>query len=74
MSSKSGDNYLTISAKNGKLNELKIAIESKLQAIEYQNFDGKSALHQAAHFGHLDCVEYLISQNANVNSLKRADW
>ena len=72
--SKSGDNILTIAAKNGNLSDLKTALELNNFNIEYQNFDGKSALHQASLYGHYDCVKYLISKNANINCLKRADW
>nr|CAD7460478.1 unnamed protein product [Timema tahoe] len=42
--------------------------------VEVCNFDGKTALHEAAQFSQPHVVRYLIKQGAEVNALKRADW
>ena len=70
---KSGDTVMTIAARYGHLELLQFFKESKLD-YEISNFDGKRALHEAAQSGHGECVNYLISENVKVDSLKRADW
>ena len=42
--------------------------------LEDSNCDGKQPLHEAAQNRHVNCVQYLIEQGAEIDSLKRADW
>ena len=70
---KSGDTPLIVAARRGHLDLLKFLVLHGVD-IEQRNKDLKRALHEAAAGSHLDCVKLLLSRNAVVDSLKRADW
>ena len=70
---KSGDSLLNYAARNGALQLLKFLQQQRMD-LELANFDGKNALHEACQAGHLECVQYLLAQNIDLDCLKRADW
>ena len=43
-------------------------------SLEHSNDDAKTAMHEAAQSGRDECIDYLVSQGAKVDALKRADW
>ena len=69
---KNGDTPFLTAARHGRLRVLETLLVDV--SLEHTNFDGKTALHEAAHGGHLECVRFLIRSGARVDSLKRADW
>lgn len=71
--SKSGDTIIHNVCRMGNLQILSILFEEGF-SVEVQNFDGKSALHEAAQGGHLDCTKFLLQARVKVDALKRADW
>ena len=70
---KSGDTPLIVASRHGHINLLKFLISCGID-IEQRNKDLKRALHEAAAGSHLECTRLLISNNAEVDCLKRADW
>ena len=71
--SKSGDTPIIVASRHGQVELTKFLIQQGVD-IEQCNKDLKRPLHEAAAGGHLDCVKVLISQNAEIDCLKRADW
>lgn len=71
---KNGDTPLLTAARYGQLRVLETLHEEYGVPLEHTNVDGKTALHEAAQGGHLECVNFLIRVGANVDSLKKADW
>lgn len=71
---RSGETCLLLCARYGHIDILRCLVEECDESLEQQNNDGKRALHEAALGGHLECVEYLISRNVEIDCLKRADW
>nr|CAD7446148.1 unnamed protein product [Timema bartmani] len=70
------DTALHIASRQGNLCIVKFLVEewTAKNCVEVCNFDGKTALHEAAQFSQPHVVRYLIKQGAEVNALKRADW
>jgi hypothetical protein len=71
---KSGDSIGILAARWGHTEILRYLHEEHGLALELSNLDGKRPLHEAAQFGHLDTVKYLVSKEVDVNCLKQADW
>lgn len=83
---RSGDNILHIAARFGRLSILEFIAKElfashgmkwsvkKLEIFDSINADRKTPLHEAAQSDHLDCVQFLLQQKVNVDSMKRADW
>ena len=71
---RSGDNMVILAARHGRLPILEYLFGSCGQAVEQTNSDGKRPLHESAQNGHIECVRYLLSLGAQIDSLKRADW
>lgn len=71
--SKSGDTPIIVASRHGYLELIKFLINQGVD-IEQRNKDLKRPLHEAAAGCHLDCVKLLISQDAEIDCLKRADW
>lgn len=70
----SGDTLLLHSVRNGDLELLQWLHEHAHLQLERTNFEGKAAIHEAAQFGELECLRYLIRNGVSINPLKRADW
>lgn len=70
---KSGDTPIVVAARHGHLDLIKSLLLRGVD-IEQRNKDLKRALHEAAAGSHLHCVKFLLSQSAEVDCLKRADW
>lgn len=71
---KNGDTPLLTAARYGQLRVLETLYEEHGVSLEHTNSDAKTALHEAAQCGHLECVKFLIRVGAHVDSLKKADW
>lgn len=71
--SKSGDTPIIVASRHGHVELLKFLIQQGVD-IEQRNKDLKRPLHEAAAGCHLECVKLLLSQNAEIDCLKRADW
>lgn len=71
---KNGDTPLLTAARYGQLRILETLHVDYNVTLEHTNADGKTALHEAAQTGHLECVSFLIRSGAHVDSLKKADW
>ncbi|XP_013412399.1 ankyrin repeat domain-containing protein 16-like [Lingula anatina] len=70
---KSGDTLFTLAARHGHVDILNYCLEARVD-INQGNFDGKRALHEASHFGQLECVTVLLNNGAAIDALKKADW
>ena len=70
---KSGDTPLKLASRYGHHNLVMYLLE-EFADIEHRDFDGKTALHDAAQNGNSKCVEVLLKFGADVDALKRADW
>lgn len=70
---KSGDTPLILASRYGHASLVSFLIDNG-GIIEHRNNDGKTALHDAAQGGHLECVNVLLQSKAQVDVLKRADW
>ena len=73
-SNKHGDTPFLTAARHGQLRVLERLRGEFGVPLEHTNSDGKTALHEAAQAGRLECVRYLIGVGAHVDSLKKADW
>lgn len=71
---KNGDYLVTVAARHGRLDVLTYLKDECGASLEVANHDGKRPLHEAAQFGRVDCVSYLIQAGAEVDALKRATW
>ncbi|XP_054714802.1 ankyrin repeat domain-containing protein 16-like isoform X2 [Uloborus diversus] len=72
---KSGDNIVHLAAQTNCIDIIKYIYENGNKVLLIQkNLDGKSPLHIAAHCGHLNSVQFLLSCQVPVDPLKRADW
>ncbi|XP_008551748.1 ankyrin repeat domain-containing protein 16 [Microplitis demolitor] len=73
----SGDTALHISAREGYLNIVKYLCDNFSKPefkIDVANKDMKRPLHEAAQFVKTDVLEFLVTQGATIDALKRADW
>ena len=70
---RSGDTPIIVASRHGHVELIKFLLHQGVD-IEQRNKDLKRPLHEAAAGCHLDCVKLLISQNAEIDCLKRADW
>ena len=71
---KHGDTALLTAARCGQLQLLRTLLAEHGVPLEHTNVDGKTALHEAAQGGHVECVRFLVGSGAQVDSLKKADW
>ncbi|KAL8612486.1 hypothetical protein ACOMHN_053740 [Nucella lapillus] len=71
---KTGDSVLHLVCRFGRRDLLEQFSSCDGVDLEITNYEGKKPLHEASHFGHLDCVEFLLQSGVQVNCLKRADW
>ena len=71
---KHGDTPLLTAARSGQLEVLRTLLAEHGVPLEHTNTDGKTALHEAAQRGHVECVRLLVGSGAQVDSLKKADW
>ena len=71
---KHGDTPLLVAARHGHLDLLRRLLEDYKVPLEHTNTDGKTALHEVAQNGHVECADYLVQSGARVDCLKRADW
>lgn len=71
---KNGDTPLLTAARYGQLRVLETLYGEHGVSLEHTNADAKTALHEAAQGGHLECVKFLVRVGAHVDSLKKADW
>ena len=69
-----GDTSFHVAAANGCINVLKYIHSSLRVELDHVNLDGKTALHEAAQHGHIDCARYLLDAGCTVDILKKADW
>ena len=69
-----GDTPLLVAARCGQLQLLKQFHVDYGVPLSQSNSDGKTALHEAAQSGQVECVRYLIQAGASVDCIKRADW
>jgi ankyrin repeat protein len=69
-----GGTPLLTAARRGQLEVLRTLLAEHGVPLEHTNTDGKTALHEAAQEGHVDCVRLLLGSGAQVDSLKKADW
>jgi L-histidine N-alpha-methyltransferase len=69
-----GDTPLLTASRRGQLEVLRTLLAEHGVPLEHTNTDGKTALHEAAQEGHVDCVRLLLGSGAQVDSLKKADW
>ena len=70
---KSTDTPLILASRYGHVSVASLLLENGSN-VEHHNIDGKTALHDAAQNGNLECLEVLLMAGAHVNALKRADW
>ena len=70
---KTGDTVLSFAVRGGNCKILQF-LKRHGQNFEQGNFDGKRALHEAAQFGHISCLNFLLNENVLIDPLKRADW
>ena len=71
---KHGDTAFLVAARYGHVPVLKTLHRGYEVPLEHSNADGKTAMHEAAQHKQAECVEYLLGEGAQVDSLKRADW
>ena len=69
-----GDTLLILAVRNSNIVLVRWLYENCNQLLERTNFEGKSAVHEAAQCGDLLCIKYLLRQGASVDSIKRGDW
>lgn len=69
---KSGDTALHIAARIGCVEILRYLKDDA--DFEQSNFDGKRPIHEAAQYGQLECLQFLIKIAVKIDCLKRADW
>ena len=73
--SPSGDTPLILAARSGEVELLRYLASHRHRVdLEQRNKDEKRAIHEAAAGSHLDCVEFLISKEVDIDALKRGDW
>ena len=71
---KTGDTVLHLACRFGRRDLLEQFILCEGVDMEISNYEGKKPLHEAAQFGQLDCVGFLLHSGVKVDCLKRADW
>jgi len=71
---KNGDYLVTVAARHGRVDVLTFLKQDLLASLEVANHDGKRPIHEAAQYGHVRCVAYLIEAGVDVDALKRATW
>ncbi|XP_023215189.1 ankyrin repeat domain-containing protein 16-like [Centruroides sculpturatus] len=69
---KSGDTILHIASRSGFLDILRYLKDDA--DFEQSNFDGKRPIHEAAQYGQLKCLQFLLEIGVKIDCLKRADW
>lgn len=63
---------LMLAAMHGKLSCLKKLIEAGANILKFDSLNGRTCLHHAAYYGHLDCLQYILS--AAQSSSVAASW
>lgn len=71
---KHGDTPLLVAARCGQLDLLRQFHVDHGVPLSQCNSDGKTAMHEAAQYGQIECVRYLIEAGASIDCIKRADW
>jgi ankyrin repeat protein len=71
---KTGDTVLHLFSRFGRGDLLDLFSQCDGVDLQIPNFEGKKPLHEAAQFGQLDCVQFLLHKGVQVDCLKRADW
>ena len=64
------DGALRSAASGGQLAVVRYLVEEQGADLEATGYDGSTALHDAAWYGRLSVVEYLVGQGADVNARK----
>lgn len=73
-SNKHGDTPFLVAARAGHTSLLEEMHRQHGVPLEHGNFDGKTALHEAAQNGQDQSIQYLVRRGAKVDPLKKADW
>ena len=71
---KTGDTVLHLACRFGRRDLLEVFTSCEGVDLQISNYEGKKPLHEAAQFGQLDCVDFLLQTGVQVDCLKRADW
>ena len=71
---KSGDSVVTYATRHGHLPIVEWLHKEHGSDLEIANLDGKRPLHEAAQYGEMACLVYLLDQHVQIDCLKRADW
>jgi len=71
---KSGDNLLHLATRSGHLDLVKWLVKDHSLRLSVTNNDAKQPLHDAAHFSHIRCLQFLLDNGASVDCLKKSDW
>ena len=71
---KSGDNLMSYACRQENHTLVQWLHKTCSFDLQQGNFDGKRPIHEAAHFGHLECLKYLVQCGVSVNVIKKADW
>ena len=71
---KTGDTVLHLACRFGRRDLLELFTVCDGVDLQISNYEGKKPLHEAAQFGQLDCVDFLLQNGVKVDCLKRADW
>lgn len=75
----SKEHLIIKTCRNGDVVKLKEILSSCLKQeipslLNVRDKDGKTSLHEACIYSHIECIELLLASGANMNALKRADW
>lgn len=70
---KSADTPLILASRYGHASVAALLLQNGGNVAQ-RNINGKTALHDTAQNGNLECLEVLLKAGAHVDALKRADW
>lgn len=72
---KTGDTILHLACRFGRRDLVEGLMNSEGGVdLQISNYEGKKPLHEAAQFGQLECVNFLLQNGVQVDCIKRADW
>lgn len=61
-----GNNFLIVASKLGKTNLVEMLLKKKVvDDIDYQNYEGNTAMHEAIYNNHIDIVNILLDNSAS---------
>lgn len=69
-----GDTIAHLACQKGSIEELQWCGKNFPSILQVRNKVGKVPLHDAAIFGHLECVQFLLDSKVDINPLKRGGW